>query len=86
MAPRRHCIAKENVLRCTIVPLRSPALASAKFLLRRAMACATLAKETEDDDCRERCLRLEQVYRRLAEAEEGHDPRRNGPPQDAVAP
>lgn len=48
-------------------------MVSAKFLLRRAMASATLAKETEDDDCRERCLRLEQLYLRLAKAEGGHD-------------
>lgn len=48
-------------------------MASAKFLLRRAMACATLAKETEDDECRERCLRLEQLYRRLADAESRTD-------------
>jgi hypothetical protein len=37
------------------------------------MACATLAKETEDDECRERCLRLEQIYRRLAHAESRTD-------------
>jgi hypothetical protein len=37
------------------------------------MACATLAKETEDDECRERCLRLEQVYRQLANAESRTD-------------
>lgn len=37
------------------------------------MACATLAKETEDDECRERCLRLEQLYRRLADAESRTD-------------
>ncbi|MFZ5693825.1 MAG: hypothetical protein ACOY5F_21535 [Pseudomonadota bacterium] len=39
---------------------------SAKFLLRRALACAKLARETTDADCRERCLRLEKVYRELA--------------------
>jgi hypothetical protein len=44
-------------------------LASPKFLLRRALACAKLARETIDDDCRARCLRLEQVYRRLAQGE-----------------
>jgi hypothetical protein len=46
--------------------LWSAALASPKFLLRRALACAKLARETTDDDCRARCLRLEQVYRQLA--------------------
>ena len=47
------------------------ALASPKFLLRRALACAKLARETADDDCRARCLRLEQVYRQLAQGEGG---------------
>jgi hypothetical protein len=48
-------------------------LASPKFLLRRALACAKLARETADADCRERCLRLEQVYRKLAQGEGGLD-------------
>lgn len=42
------------------------ALASPKFLLRRALACAKLARETTDADCRARCLKLEKVYRQLA--------------------
>ena len=46
-------------------------MASPKFLLRRALACAKLARETTDDDCRARCLRLEQVYRQLAQSEGG---------------
>lgn len=63
---------------------------SAKFLLRRALACAKLARETEDDDCRERCLRLEQVYRRLAQGEGGRDvqagsPLTGGEHRDALA-
>ena len=44
-------------------------MASAKFLLRRAMACARLARETEDEECRERCLRLERLYLQMADAE-----------------
>jgi hypothetical protein len=48
-------------------------LASPKFLLRRALACAKLARETSDDDCRARCLRLEQVYRQLAQSDGGLD-------------
>jgi hypothetical protein len=48
-------------------------LVSAKFLLRRALACAKLARETEDADCRERALRLEKVYRELALGEGGRD-------------
>ena len=58
------------MVRCNIVDARSTALASPKFLLRRALACAKLARETTDDDCRARCLRLEQVYRRLAQSED----------------
>jgi hypothetical protein len=53
--------------------LRRAWVASAKFLLRQAVALARLAKETADDECRERCLRLEQVYRRLANAENRTD-------------
>jgi hypothetical protein len=44
-------------------------LASAKFFERQAVALAALARETEDDDCRKRCLRLQQIYLHLAESE-----------------
>jgi hypothetical protein len=46
-------------------------LASAKFFERQAIALAALAKETDDDDCRKRCLRLRQIYLHLAESEKG---------------
>jgi hypothetical protein len=62
------------------------ALVSAKFLLRRALACAKLARETEDDDCRERCLRLEKVYRELAQqGEVGREPHAGGEHRDKLA-
>ncbi len=60
-------------------------VASAKFLLRRAMACAKLARETADDDCRQRCLRLEQVYRRLAQGEGARDIQAGSEHRDALA-
>ena len=43
---------------------------SAKVLRRQALRCAALAKQTHDDEARERYLRLEQMYVQLAEAEE----------------
>jgi hypothetical protein len=43
---------------------------SAKFLKRQAAACADMAAQTEDEASRERCLRLEQTYLQLAQAEE----------------
>ncbi len=59
-------------------------LASAKFLLRRAMACAKLARETIDQDCRARCIRLEQVYRQLAQGETGLDTPTISEPRDVL--
>ncbi len=59
-------------------------LASPKFLLRRALACAKLARETSDDDCRARCLRLEQVYRRLAQSDAGLDVSTAGEPHEVL--
>ncbi len=46
-------------------------MARSKFFERQADACAALAQETEDSDCRERCLRLQQIYLHLAESESG---------------
>jgi len=48
----------------------SMGVASAKFLMRRAAACADMAAQTQDEEARERCLRLEQTYLQLAKAEE----------------
>lgn len=48
----------------------SMGVASAKFLMRQAAACADMAAQTQDEEARERCLRLEQTYLQLAKAEE----------------
>ena len=45
-------------------------MATAKFLRRQAASCASLARQTHDEDSRERCLALEQTYLQLAESEE----------------
>jgi hypothetical protein len=41
-----------------------------KLFRRQAATCATMAKETHDEESRERCIRLEQTYLHLAEIEE----------------
>ena len=43
---------------------------SAKRFRRQASKCATLAKQIHDEECRQRYLRLEQMYLHLAEEEE----------------
>ncbi len=45
-------------------------MATAKFLRKQAATCSTLAKETHDEESRQRCLWLEQTYLHLAETEE----------------
>lgn len=45
-------------------------MASAKWLRMQAARCATLIRQTDDDEARQRYLRLEQSYLQLAEAEE----------------
>jgi hypothetical protein len=73
------------MVRCNICGERGGrVLASPKFLLRRALACAKLARETSDDDCRARCLRLEQVYRRLAQSDAGLDVSAAGEPHEVL--
>lgn len=52
-------------------------MAIEQFLRRQAAACAALAKETHDEESRQRCVRLEQTYRHLAEMEEQLDGRGN---------
>ena len=55
-------------------------MAIAKRLRRQAATCAALAKQTYDEEGRERYLRLEQMYLELAVAEE-----QSGTPVNAVA-
>ena len=48
---------------------------SANRLKKQAARCQALAKQTHDDEGRQRYLRLEQMYLQLAEAEErGENP------------
>ena len=47
---------------------------SANRLKKQAARCQALAKQTHDEDGRQRYLRLEQMYLQLAEAEERGDP------------
>jgi hypothetical protein len=55
-------------------------MAIAKRLRRQAATCAALAKQTHDEEGRQRYWRLEQMYLELAESEE-----RAGSPMNAVA-
>jgi hypothetical protein len=45
-------------------------MATPKFLKRQAATCATMAKQTHDEESRQRCLWLEKTYLHLAESEE----------------
>jgi hypothetical protein len=55
-------------------------MAIAKRLRRQAATCAALARQTYDEEGRERYLRLEQMYLELAESEE-----QSGSPVNAVS-
>jgi hypothetical protein len=46
---------------------------SANRLKKQAARCQALAKQTHDEEGRQRYLRLEQMYLQLAAAEEGSD-------------
>lgn len=43
---------------------------TAKCLRRQAATCANLAKETDDDESRERYIRLQNLYLQLAASED----------------
>ena len=45
-------------------------MTEAEFFRRQAAKCATLAKQTHDEEGRQRYLRLEQTYLHLAELED----------------
>jgi hypothetical protein len=55
-------------------------MVTAKRLRRQAARCAALAKQTHDEEGRQRYLRLEQMYLELAETED-----RENNPMRAVA-
>lgn len=48
-------------------------MAMANRLRKQAARCAALAKQTHDDEARQRYLRLEQMYLQMAEAEDRAD-------------
>jgi hypothetical protein len=48
-------------------------LVVANRLRKQAARCAALAKQTHDDEARQRYLRLEQMYLQMADAEERAD-------------
>ncbi len=48
-------------------------MAMAKRLRKQAARCAALAKQTHDDEARQRYIRLEQMYLQMALAEEQAD-------------
>jgi hypothetical protein len=50
---------------------------SAKRFRSQASKCATLAKQTPDEECRLRYMRLEQMYLHLAEENEQHQSARS---------
>jgi hypothetical protein len=58
-------------------------MASAKLLRRQAATCAALARQTHDEDSRQRYLHLEQTYLHLAEAEEQPAARMSAPAGEA---
>ena len=48
-------------------------MAMAERFRKQAARCAALAKQTHDDEARQRYLRLEQMYLQMASAEEEAD-------------
>jgi hypothetical protein len=58
-------------------------MAMAKRLRKQAARCAALAKQTHDDEARQRYIRLEQMYLQMALAEEQADSSRSGKPAAA---
>jgi len=44
--------------------------ATSRFLRRLAASCAALARQTHEEDSRQRCLTLDQTFFQLAETEE----------------
>ena len=54
------------------------AAASIKVLKRQAARCAALASQSQDDESRQRYLRLEQMYLQFIAAEEQAGPNSGG--------
>jgi hypothetical protein len=66
-----HCNKKSAALQFFYV--RVVTMAMAKRLRNQAARCAALAKQTHDDEARQRYLRLEQTYLQMAQAEDQAD-------------
>jgi hypothetical protein len=64
------CIAEEKMLLCNSGIVGGAKMATARFLRRQAASCAALARQTHDEDSRQRCLTLEQTFLQLAGTEE----------------
>ena len=64
------CIASYYMLQCGRSSVGGATMATPKFFRRQAAASAILAKQTYDEDSRQRCLRLEQAFLHLAKTEE----------------
>ena len=62
-------------------------MVTAKRLRTQAARCAALAKQTHDEESRQRYLRLEQMYLELAETEDREaSPMRAAPSQSDMKP
>ena len=66
-----HCDIKDAAVR--LYKSRGSDLAITNRLRKQAARCAALAKQTHDDEARQRYLRLEQMYLQMAESEERAD-------------
>jgi hypothetical protein len=67
----------QAILRCGMkyaamrpVNCQRATVAIANRLRRQAATCARLARQTHDEESRQRCLQLEQTYLQLADMEE----------------
>ena len=58
------------MLQCNCRMVEVPTVVIANRLRKQAARCAALAKQTHDDEARQRYRRLEQMYLQMAEAEE----------------
>ena len=61
-------------------------MVTAKRLRTQAARCAALAKQTHDEESRQRYLRLEQMYLELAETEDRDSPMRAAASQSDMKP
>ncbi len=72
-----HCNNKGAALQLFHVGVMTMAIAI-RFR-KQAARCAALARQTHDDEARQRYIRLEQTYLQMAEAEEKSAAAKDGP-------